>query len=220
MYYQNYEDYMRSVLGYPAEPENTYESFNYSSIVPYERQSVSFNQINNTNSEMMDLYPDIYKIVNPMVCKICEANTKPITRQLVDQMTDEIYLNLESQPEFDTIVNIKVNTQKANVEKNTRPVNLSSSSNDNSSATKSKINSSKEEIKENRQDSIESRQARPNNMLRDLIRILILNRLLNGNFPNRPPRPRPPMPPHRPTMRPPYFRQEDNERYYDEYFRF
>ena len=29
MYYQNYEDYMRSVLGYPIEPTNTYESYDY-----------------------------------------------------------------------------------------------------------------------------------------------------------------------------------------------
>ena len=29
MYYQNYEDYMRSVLGYPIEPRNTYEMYNF-----------------------------------------------------------------------------------------------------------------------------------------------------------------------------------------------
>lgn len=63
---------------------------------------------------------------------------------------------------------------------------------------------------ENRED----RQRRPNNnVLRDLIRILILNRLLGGPINNIPPRPRPPRPP----MRPPYPR---NNGLYEDYFKF
>ena len=63
---------------------------------------------------------------------------------------------------------------------------------------------------ENRED----RQRRPNNnVLRDLIRILILNRLLGGPINNMPPRPRPPRPP----MRPQYPR---NNGLYEDYFKF
>lgn len=213
MYYQSYEDYMRSVLGYPMETQNTYDSYNYSTL-PYERSQMYVNPTTtNYNNEIIDLYPDIYKIVNPMVCKICESNTKPITRELIDQMTDEIYSNLESQPELDTIINVKINTQTSIGESN----RLSGSSNVScTNSSKVKSNNERADSKENR-DSVENRedrQRRPNNILRDLIRILILNRLLGeGFFNNRPPRPRPPRPP----MRPPYSR---NDGYYEDYFKF
>lgn len=203
MYYQNYEDYMRSVLGYPMESQNTYNTPYSCSAMPYESSQMQLNDANYSD-EIMDLYPDIYKIVNPMVCKICEANTKPISRELIDQMTDEIYLNLESQPEFDTVVNVTVNTQST-IERPNRTQSTSQNSN-----SKLKKESEGAKIKENRED----RQRRQNNTLRDLIRILILNRLLGGFFPNRPPHhPRPP----RPLMRTPYLR---NDGYYDGYLNF
>jgi len=92
MYYQNYEEYMRNVLGYPTEASNTYEMYNYGTM-PYENPVYA--TIDN-NGDLINLYPEIYKIINPMVCKICESNTKTITRELVDQMTEEIYLNIEN----------------------------------------------------------------------------------------------------------------------------
>lgn len=211
MYYQNYEDYMRSVLGYPIEPANTYESYDYL-MSPYER-SQSYSNQPGYNNEILELYPDIYRVVNPMVCKICENNTKPITRQLVDQMTDEIYMNLESQPEANTIINVKVNTQSS-IEKNNRSSNESNVTS--SSSSRSKSSYEKVDSRESK-DSMENRedgQRRPNNnVLRDLIRILILNRLLGGPINNIPPRPRPPRPP----MRPPYPR---NNGLYEDYFKF
>ena len=173
MYYQNYEDYMRSVLGYPIERENTYETMQYVN-VPYETMTPSYPTTARYSSEIMELYPEIYKVVNPMVCKLCDANTKPITAELLDQMTDEIYLNLETEPEIDTVVNVRVNTA---------------------------------EVKEEA-SKMANRSSNTNNTLRDLIRILILNRLLGG-FPGHRP-PRPPMPPRppRPPMRPPYPRED------------
>ena len=38
MYYQNYEDYMRTILGYPVERQNTYSNY-----------SNNYLQANNTN---------------------------------------------------------------------------------------------------------------------------------------------------------------------------
>lgn len=213
MYYQNYEDYMRSVLGYPIGAQNTYESYQYSE-VPYESSQI-YSSTNRYSSEVMELYPDIYKIVNPMVCKICEANTKPLTRELIDKMTDEIYLNLESQPDMNTIVNVRVEDSTPSVKpKESNRVSSSSSSTTSSHSSKIKIDNGNAESKENREsgENREDRQRRPNdNTLRDLIRILILNQLLGGNFPSRPPRP----PRPRPPMRPPFPR---NDEIYGEYF--
>jgi len=210
MYYQNYEDYMRSVLGYPIENQNTYETYQHHEM-PYETTQL-YSGPARYSSEIMDLYPEIYRIVNPMVCKICETNTKPITRELIDEMTNEIYTHLETEPEIDTIVNIKVNTSTETENRNEKTNKTSATLQQNTSqnrVSKAKIDNEKIENREVE----ESRQRRPNNTLKDLIRILILNRLLGGNFPGRPPRPRPPRPP----MRPPFPR---DDRYYEDYFKF
>lgn len=203
MYYQNYEDYMRSILGYPIQLSNTNMStYNNSANINYEYVT----QTPRYSSEILDLYPEIYKILNPMVCKICESNTKPITRELIEQMTDEIYLNLESDPssfENDDIVNVRVNLppeKNKNTTKNT--VNEVKKGKDNRAESSNTLTEKTTENRDNRQ--------RRNNTLRDLIRILILNQLLGGNV--RPPRPMPPRPPYpgggrpgnRPPMRPGY----------------
>lgn len=230
MYYQNYEDYMRSVLGYPIEPTNTYAAY----ANPYETMQMEYIGSNRADDEFLDLYPEIYKIVNPMVCKICEANTKAITRELIDQMTDEIYMNLEIEPEMDTVVNVRANilASKSESEENGSSSNINSNSlnkvtnrssasnatNQTSRIGKEKTNQETKSAQGTRALEKESRQRRPNNRtLRDLIRILILNKLLGGNFPNRPPHhpPRPPMPP-RPPIRPPFPRED---RFYENYLR-
>lgn len=139
MYYQNYEDYMRSVLGYPVKNQDTYKTIasqepNYSSM---RRQDLN---------NLEEYYPEIYKEINPLVCKVCNDSRKEnINKEILESMVDEVYGNL-------------------------------------------RINSN-------------NRQNRQNNnlFLRDLIKILILERLLGGGvFPSRPPRP------PRPPVRPPF----------------
>lgn len=165
MFYQNYEDYIRSILGYPVE-SNTYEA--YMRQPSYEARE-QYNFQSTDNSELMKLYPEIYNVVNPMVRKICEGNTKTVDRDLIEKMSSEIYSNLEMQPD-------------------------------------------KNGGKEVRQSAVN------NNILQDLIKILLLNQLLNQNRPPRPgppPPPRPPMPPRPP--RPPFPRED---RSYNNYLRF
>lgn len=187
MYCQNYEDYMRSVLGYPTQ--NEYTSYTYNS-QPYESEIYSM-QIDRYSDEIINLYPDIYKLINPMVCKICESNTKPITKELIEKMTEEIYLNIESVPEMtNTVDNVRVNITKDN----------DKSCESNKSISQNKM--------ETRTQHSEDRHKRPNDTLSDLIRILILNKLLGIDRPPRPipPRhPRPPFPPH--VGRPPFSRE-------------
>lgn len=181
MYYQNYEDYMRSVLGYPAQSrQNTYETTYEMQYMP----DVTYVNPSNYNREMLDLYPEIYQIVNPMVCKICESNTKPLTRELLESMTDEIYSNLESDPKMDTVVNVRVSTQAPSSEKSNRVSSSSSSSSSSNSSTKSKR---EEESKQSREisESKDTRQIGGNKALRDLIKILILNQLLGGGIGHR-----------------------------------
>lgn len=230
MYYQNYEDYMRSILGYPLQEQRMYENTyaDYSNI----NDELDL-QMPRYSSEIMNLYPEIYKIVNPMVCKLCQANTKPICRELIEQMTDEIYLNLESDPSqyAGDVVNVQVNLPDSREDSKTR---IRTDSRVNSKANLRTDMGTKQEEKIKSQsknlgfnNSLNNRSAkdssqelalasantigtgekassrvaenrqfgRRNNILRDLIKILILNQLLGGG--NRPPRP-----PHHP--RPPF----------------
>lgn len=217
MYYQNYEDYIRSILGYPVSTSsNTYQNntYNYSN---YNYEPMA-NNIPRYNSEILELYPEIYKIVNPMVCKICEANSKPITRELIEQMTDEIYLNIECDNPEEDAVNVRVTLPKEassenkrkDTSKEVRTTGTNSSPNIAKSSNSVSSRSSQSQVRyEERNSNIpQNRQFRRNNTLRDLIKILILNQLLGINRPpHRPGMPRPPYPgrpPHspRPPMNP------------------
>ena len=213
MYYQNYEDYMRSILGYPIRQNymDTYENCNSCMPTDYTIQTPRY------SDEIMDLYPDIYKIINPMVCKICEANTKPINRELIEKMTDEIYLNIESDPNLaeNDVINVRVNLPKeSNSGNNTMPKTKSATTTTTSvsnSSTSKRVRDNRNEKAQNRveesstvsnNENRENRQFRRNNTLRDLIRILILNRLLGRDIRPRPPRPPRPPYPGRPGQNP------------------
>lgn len=84
-----YEEYMRSVLGYNMPDYRN--SYNF--------DDMNFNEFsmmqNMSNEEMENCYPDIYRLVYPMVQKACMQNNRPLTRELIDDMTDEIYFSIE-----------------------------------------------------------------------------------------------------------------------------
>ena len=205
MYYQSYEDYIKNILGYPVQTTNSlYSNNTYNHMV---------NSMPNYNKDILDLYPEIYKIVNPMVCKICETNTKPITEELVEQMTDEIYLNLEGNIDsVDSTVNVRVtvpneknNSSKKNKIANTntwnfleqsKTVSIQNTKEKNGNITNSTrqtkdksllsgLNQTENTTKIAERKLGENRQVRQNSTLKDLIRILILNRLLDGYKPQR-----------------------------------
>ena len=177
MYNEPYEEYMRNIFGYPLDYRNTYEMDNtmYNGYMQYN------NTMQNNNEELEDCYPEIYKVVYPMVKKACMTNTKPVTKELIDDMVVEIHSAFEQQSEV-TNVNINVGNNVNNV----RSMDTKNSRID------TKVEN-KAESKENRE-----KEDRGNNFLmNDLIRILILRELLNNNRPPAPPRP---MPPNRPPF--------------------
>lgn len=226
MYYKNYEDYMRAVLGYPIERQNTYSNYsnnylqanNTNLVTQYMQAENSYTIANNkryNENDSLNFYPEIYKIVNPMVCKICENNNEPITKELIQKMTDEVYNNLE-ETETTTVVNVnasfnnsssKIDSKTNKIENNIQNRNVKNTQNmqntkPNSLSTKSDTTS---KTKDTENIGVrETRQLKPrNNLLRDLIQILILKKLLEENkLPTRPPKPPvnpiPPRPPIRP----------------------
>ena len=88
-----YEDYMRSVLGYqPVNYDNTYNMKYYNWEMP---NMIAMNDIQ--IQELENCYPDIYRIIYPMIQKVCSQNTRTITRDLIDSMTDDIYFAIEDK---------------------------------------------------------------------------------------------------------------------------
>ncbi len=180
-----YEDYMRSVLGYQGMNNypNTYNNINYDNYERYDSYAVPTMSPMTamSNIQMQELekcYPDIYRIIYPMVQRACSQNTRPITREVIETMADEIYYAIEDNE----IIQSRGNESKENKE----------------TKTVTTLNKKAEESG--------SRQRVVNNSaLRDLITILLLRELIGRpGFPGRPPiGPRPPHPPMRPPMRPP-----------------
>lgn len=174
-----YEEYMNSLLGYPMGTRNV----NTNIMDAYEENnSITYNQ---SDHALEECYPDIYKIVYPMICKACLFINEEITEELVERITNEIYENLEQEeiPEEKRSMEVKVNYSNLPNNRNIRYANQ---------------NTRIENLKEEK--TVETRQR--NFLLNDLIKILVLRELIGrGKRPPKRPMPqRPPMPP-----RPPIF---------------
>ena len=96
MYNSNYEEYMQNVLGYSLRPQNTYQ-------LPED----IYEMPRNSSYESMDLeglYPDIYRMIQPMVQKVCMRATGVINEELINSMTDEVYnaMSEETRSSTDT----------------------------------------------------------------------------------------------------------------------
>lgn len=176
MYNETYDDYIRSILGYP--PMNSYNNYQ-----EYGNKNINYETRQNT--ELESCYPEIYKIVYPMISKKCDNVPETLTNQDIENMTDEIYYALEERNEIQLNINL------------TNEVRTAESTND----KLTKVANKKPEVKirESLENKGEKRQF--NSGLRDLIKILLIRELLNRH--GRPPKPRPPMPGPRPPVRPP-----------------
>ena len=86
MYDETYEEYIRSILGYPTQSIANMIPDNYA-------------QENNTirvNQQLKNYYPEVYKVLQPMVTKLCMENTNELTQEEIERMTDEIYTSFEN----------------------------------------------------------------------------------------------------------------------------
>ena len=240
MYNQTYEEYIRSILGYTDNyGDNNQCNYSYNS-QPYNQ--FGFEHVNagmsnnysdyvsqyNVSGELEDCYPEIYKIIYPMVKKVCKNTIGTVNSEMLENMTDEIFSAIEEDSEgIETNVRIQINSNTTGTNYGTNSVemnrkvgnlenlNLQNVSEENKVREVRSDNSRERNLKNTGcrnqrtdtkitakriEDVSEKRETRQRNFaIRDLIKILILRELL-GN-PHRPHRPnRPPM---RPPMRPP-----------------
>ena len=104
MYFNDYDDYMRNALGYNRnEYNNSYSGDTYSCCNSTEDRAMS---------EMEKMYPDIYKKINPMVCRMCQNISMPVSPETLEQMTDQIYTSINADDI--NIFNINVETRDTN----------------------------------------------------------------------------------------------------------
>lgn len=198
MYNETYDDYIRSILGYPAR--NQFEQYNqempeYQSYQEYRNPTFNTNiNISENNIELEKNYPEIYKIVYPMVAKKCEnARSETFSKSDIENMTDEIYYALEEKQEK------RININLTNDMSSTKAQNSSVIS------TSAKLENKRPDVRISQKAIENSEKRQINSGLRDLIQILLIRELLNRPRPPfRPPMPNPPGPGPRPPMRPPF----------------
>ena len=182
MYDNQYEEYIRSVLGYPS-------TANMNQNQMYQNEYPNPSQISMRN-DLEAFYPEIYKIIYPMVQKACDGNMGANSREEIEQMTDEIYSAIEDNNQINLNINLGNTVSTTNLNTQNR--------NKLHKEGVQKKSSEKQEV-ENRNTEGESRISPRNNNLRDLIKILLIRELLrrrHNHFPPRPPHnPRPPMRP-------------------------
>ena len=155
MYNYDYNEYMNNLLGYNM-PMNRNSMYN-TPIEVYENENIfTYKQ---TDKELEECYPDIYKIVYPMVCKACLYINEEITEDLVERITNEIYENLEQDetPEETRTSEVKINY--SNVQNN-RMIRHS--------VKNMKLENNREEKRQR------------NFLMNDLIKILVLRELIGS----------------------------------------
>ena len=216
MYYQNYEDYMKSVLGNSYSNEYINQNYNNPYVSATPSIPVNANAMKNTNikpkndmqnksnistynkdmdilekiEKIKKMYPEIFVLLMPMVNKIVEENkNKEITVSLIENMTIEIYNNIE-----DDMMGRKVESPKQSINiPNTRNTvsNSRLSTTQNSTTATSRISSqnnsnihvAKPETRERtlaNNNLIQCNKKIGNPTLKDLIKILIINKILDN----------------------------------------
>ena len=189
MYNNVYQEYINNMLGGVPRNQSAFENMPLATNNMYDNYQMQ----SNTNLDLERFYPELYKLLYPMIQTACMRNTKPITEETIDEMVKEIYTSFNADGDM-TILNINLTN---NTNGKTKAAEQQSSLNRTSSKTSSAETRTSE--------ADETRVARPNNfVLNDLIRILLIRELL-GRPGNRPPI-RPGFPPQRPggPGRPPF----------------
>lgn len=170
MYNNVYQEYINDIIGSMPQNQSSYENDIY-------RNSNYFHNKNTTNEELERFYPDLYKLLYPMVQAACMRNTKPITGETINEMVKDIYSNFNSDDAI--MLNINLTNNVRNNSKTKEALKASNSK----STYKVSVES------RNTEQSEEKNLKHNNYVLSDLIRILVIRELLERQknvFPNRP----------------------------------
>lgn len=163
MYYQN-GNYMQDLNYYNQTP-----NFGYNPYMANQFQSQSMNMGNGTQMQMQSqnlnaMYPAVHRIISPVANQVlANCNTSYLTEDTLNNMVDTVYnivegdINVESCP-AQTTQSTPTETQSSNCDRNsTRPTSTAATN-----------------------DPVSVRvPRRQNSLLRDLIRIMLLNEIIS-----------------------------------------
>ena len=127
---------------------------------------------NAANYECLEkFYPDIYILLNPMIKHVCMKNVNQLSENTINEMVEEVYSNFISDPNSVDDFNLRNEFRSG---KSLETSVTGKSKNSISSTSKRNEVIEKTQIKEK------------NQILRDLIKILILRELMGKSGGNRP----------------------------------
>lgn len=189
MFYSNNDSYMQDLYYYNQIPNSTFMNgcgnsmLGNSNMQPMMQGGIASSPNNQIfmNSGMIpnnmpiqnlsNMYPSIYRILNPVISRIVSNNNQSISEDLLNNMTDTVFNIVEGQidlgEDYETQGNNRTDNQSINA----------NSSNNNSS------NRGAETTRQNSQNpqTSNTRHNRNDSLLRDLIKILIIKELLSRN---------------------------------------
>lgn len=166
MFNNVYQEYINNMLG--TNPNyNRIENLNFENTI--NTNQIFQNQVSSENLEK--LYPEIYKLLYPMIQHACMKNTSQLSESTINAMVEEIYSNFVANPGTEEDFNSNNEFRSG---KSLETVVTGK--------TKSSILATSK-----RYETTEKRQVTGENyILRDLIRILILMELIGRPGVNRP----------------------------------
>lgn len=173
------DEYLRTALGIEKNYNNPYIDYNRNEY--FNNTQTITNTYGMSKEQLESCFPQIYNIINPLVVKTWNINVKPVTNELIEQITEQIY---DTVADHDKTIRVNINlTNNVRGEEN---------------SNKTEKRDEKADVRHTTED------VETNYLLKDLIRILLIKNLLE-----RQPSPqfgRPPMyPPFPggPDLRPP-----------------
>ena len=184
MFCTNNDSYMQDLYFYNQQP-NTYMN-NMGNMIPNNNMiPFSMNSMNQPNMFMgqnnmamaqmqnpNSLYPSIYRIINPVVSRVvANSNYQFLNEEALNNMVDTVYNIVEGQIDYEN------DTSQPNTSSNETGNTVQTVSN--SQSTNSRTN--QEAQRQMNQNNSNSRNTRNDNLLRDLIKILILKELFSRN---------------------------------------
>lgn len=126
MYNQTYDEYMRSILGYQNidgyTNNNLYNMNNMSNMGMNTMGMNNMGIMSTMNPQDMncedieELYPEVYRVVYPMVCSSCDRiqfPNVPVTDEMVTRMTDDIYDRVEADGRIKIEVNVTTEVRES-----------------------------------------------------------------------------------------------------------
>ncbi len=166
MFYSGNDNYMQDLYFYNQMPNNTYNP--YASQNPnmmnmpgmYMGQNPNF--LNNTlpNQNLTNLYPSIYKIINPVVSRVVQnSNYQFLNEDTLNNMVETVYSIVDGQIEYgDEPISSKENLSNTN----------------NNQVTNQTVRTT-----ETTKQNANFQTTRNDSLLKDIIKILIIKELLS-----------------------------------------